>query len=328
MESEITFIYEHRRTKVEVRLDIAALGVLPIDSARGLRIYELMAIHRLADLYPFIRATLVVCEGTIFRSNKFVKEIYGSSQEELLNPGDSLSFRQWHSGFSWFDESMLSDTWLEYVYEEGEFSDWLCDQLAWVKEQQEKLVSIDHPLVQYELSEIQSHAHFWEMKIDPIGKELLPDTPIPFYDVDLKGLAVLRDLLIKDSKIQAVSVRGSGRFHLIEMLCIVKLARNASGGDLTINVLTGRESIAEGGGSEQWIRDLVFWYSEGLGRAEVFVQDGKACLGGTTPQVLVDGGRYRYLLLLGDFDIDFSSSPLIWERGLDYALGSCSFEAE
>jgi len=60
----------------------------------------------------------------------------------------------------------------------------------------------------------------------------------------------------------------------------------------------------------------------------MFVQDGDACLGGTRPQQMIGHSHYRYLLLLGEFDIDFSESAFEWEWGAAYAIGSRKGMAE
>jgi len=322
MDTVLSYIYEYGKRKVEARLDISALDALARDSVHGLRVYELMSIHRLADLYPFIRVTLVVCENITLTSSKFVGKYNPANIEKSLSPGDTLSFRRWHAAFSLYDESPFSDAWQSYVHEGLECWRWLLDHLTWVQEQQKQLLSIESPLVQYELNIIQNNDHPWQLVSDPMGWEVSPDTPTNFYDVDRNGLDVLAGVLNTDPEVQSICVRGAGRFQLIEMLCCVKLARQACGKDLVINVLAGGECIAEGGASAQWSDDLVVWYSEGVGRGEMFIQDGDACLGGTRPQQMVGHSNYRYLLLLGEFDIDFSESAYDWERGADFALGS------
>ncbi len=286
------------------------------DQARqGVRVHELMTLAHPVDLYRYLRLSAPL--GTL--SFLYQEGINPMDVRGTLSLTDGVNFQRF---LEFTRHERTVDDWRRYLADGG-FTGYLEELLGAVRQAQAELRASQDPLLAWEVGLIDAHAHPRDRALLEMGPQafpvrrqvnIAPTYKEPLYDC-LQALLALPSM-------GSFSNRGHADYRALRLACEERRRRGGlPAGDASVFPI----SVLERG--SRWHRAMehdpetgvrfalphtpawfqgIRWSSEGLGRGDLFLDDGGAAAGGAETYDLIEWwlkrmpGRVPLVLLSPD----------------------------
>lgn len=285
--------YHGQKAPFHVEIGSWALAALVKQARRGFRVYELSLIERPGDVWDYVHVRPIALPPRL-----------AHHAEAKASPGDDshprlslIPVRDFDRNFfrAWDDTDPESEAWL--ARREGPlFRDYAERLFRAAREAWEALG--DNPLISQEKRTIAAHTHPCsylgrnEAIASVCDRLHAPNEPrhAPGYYHKLVEL-------LADPRTASVAYRGKGDWEVLRLVCAEQRRRADASGLTPSEALKVCALMDYRAATRCWGAE-VRWYSEGLGKGSLWLEDDGA--GGCSIADLVNGGHENPVLVLLD----------------------------
>lgn len=294
MTGDDTLLFSALEESFAVKLSFSGISTLLREAEQAYRIPELLSIHAPRDLFRYIQLI----------PNALPPAVEAKRQRHFRIGQDTswLSLDEFTRWFNWGDPwdgpDPVDGAWLGYLDSDKAFRATVLEWLGLVRQTQARLRSSDDPLIRYEVTAWDEgrHPEAWELASTRLCTA--PDYRSP-VDVSLNpdGLNLLAEWL-RTPELRGVSLRGLGRYPLVQALCREKLRRKAEAPSAPFNLstLASHEGLWGARTSPYWSR-LAGFMAEGLVLGDLHIEDASSHITLSRKQ---PSPKARWLVLVND----------------------------